>query len=106
MSSAVSSAMIYTGQPDFRLLNGMVSTSSLIAILSGGVTFIVLIRNQRAMVFTDEVVGELAHVTWPTREETVRASITVIFTTIFSASLLAAYDFVWKNIADYFLLGG
>jgi preprotein translocase subunit SecE len=58
------------------------------------------------MVFTDEVVGELARVTWPTRDETVRASVTVIFTTIFSASLLAAYDFLWKNIADYFLFSG
>jgi preprotein translocase subunit SecE len=105
MGSAVGSAFTRFGYPDYRLL-GLMSTSSLISVLAGITTFVALIRNQKVMVFTDEVVGELARVTWPTRDETVRASVTVIFTTIFSASLLAAYDFLWKNIADYFLFSG
>jgi preprotein translocase SecE subunit len=42
-------------------------------------------------------------VTWPSREETVRASTTVVLTTLFMASLLAVYDFTWKNLADLFL---
>jgi preprotein translocase subunit SecE len=105
MGSAVGSAFTRFGYPDYRLL-GLMSTSSLISVLVGLTTFVALIRNQKVMVFTDEVVGELARVTWPTRDETVRASVTVIFTTIFSASLLAAYDFLWKNIADYFLFSG
>lgn len=90
--SAVSTGFVYIGQPDIRLLGGMISISSLTSVIAGIVTFIVLIRNQKVMVFTDEVVGELARVTWPTRDETVRASVTVVFTTIFTASLLAAYD--------------
>lgn len=106
MSSAVSAGFIQIGQPDIRLLGGMISISSLISVIAGVATFIVLIRNQKVMVFTDEVVGELARVTWPTRDETVRASVTVVFTTIFTASLMAAYDYVWKNIADYFLFTG
>jgi preprotein translocase subunit SecE len=105
MGSAVGSAFTRFGYPDYRLL-GLMSTSSFISVLAGITTFVALIRNQKVMVFTDEVVGELARVTWPTRDETVRASVTVIFTTIFSASLLAAYDFLWKNIADYFLFSG
>ena len=79
------------------------NTSSVIALVGGAGLFIFLIRNKKYLAFTDETIGELAKVTWPTREETVRASVTVILTTVFIASLLSAYDYVWKNLADFFL---
>lgn len=88
--------------PDTRLL-GLLRTSSALALGAGLVTFIALIRNRKAISFTDEVIGELTKVTWPTREETVRASTTVVLTTLFTASLLAFYDFIWKNLADLLL---
>ncbi|NCG17818.1 MAG: preprotein translocase subunit SecE, partial [Rhodobacterales bacterium] len=53
--------------------------------------------------FTDEVIGELVTVTWPTRDETVRASTTVVLTTLFVAAVLAFYDLIWKSIADMIL---
>ena len=108
MSSAVASGITRFGWVDASPwgLSWLPPISTLVALLSGIVTFLVLIRNREVMMFTDEVVGELARVTWPTRDETVRASVVVIFTTIFSASLLAAYDFLWKNVADYFLFTG
>jgi preprotein translocase SecE subunit len=106
MSAAVSSGLTRFGVPDFRFFGFLPPMSTMCAIVAGVVTFGFLIRNQKAMLFTDEVVGELARVTWPTRDETVRASVVVIFTTIFTASLLAAYDFLWKNVADYFLFSG
>ena len=108
MSSAVASAITRFGWVDASPwgLGWLPPISTLVALATGIVTFVVLIRNREVMMFTDEVVGELARVTWPTRDETVRASVVVIFTTIFSASLLAAYDFLWKNVADYFLFTG
>ena len=106
MQSAVYSAFTRIGYPDYRILGGWASTSGTIAFVSGVATLVVLVRNERVLRFTDEVIGELARVTWPTRDETVRASVVVIFTTIFTASLLAAFDYLWKNLADYFLFSG
>jgi preprotein translocase subunit SecE len=103
VSAAVHSAFAFFGVADIRVLGTPVALSSLMAFLSGAALFIVVIRTHKWMTFIDEVVGELAKVSWPTREETVRASITVVATTVFTAALLGGYDFVWKNVADYFL---
>ena len=100
--SAYLSAVDYFMWTDRRLA-GLVTTSALLAVVIGFGTFFALLRNKEAVKFTDEVVGELRKVTWPTRDETVRATTTVIFTTIFVASLLGLYDLIWKNVADIFL---
>lgn len=102
VQAASVSAFAQFAWPDRRLL-GILSTTSAIALGAGLATFVGLIRNRKAVAFTDEVVGELRKVTWPTREETVRASTTVVLTTLFVAGLLAAYDFIWKNLADLVL---
>ena len=88
--------------PDTRLL-GLVNTSSSLAVLSGVIVFGALVRNVRATTFSDEVIGELAKVTWPTRDEAVKASTTVVLTTLFTAGLLAVYDLLWKRLADLIL---
>ena len=102
VQSATVSAFAQFAFPDNRLA-GLVNTSTAIALLTGGLTFAVLIRNRRALTFSSEVVGELQQVTWPTRDETVRGSTTVVLTTFFTAGLLAIYDFIWKNLADLVL---
>jgi preprotein translocase SecE subunit len=91
--------------PDNRLL-GLLNTSTALALASGAVSFGVMIRTKKAITFTDEVVGELNQVIWPTRDETVRASTTVVLTTLFTAGLLAFYDLIWKNLADIILFTG
>ncbi|TNE88652.1 MAG: preprotein translocase subunit SecE [Deltaproteobacteria bacterium] len=63
----------------------------------------VLLRNEQAVAFTDEVVEELTKVTWPTRDETVRASTTVVVATLFTAAVLGGYDYLWKQVADLVL---
>ncbi len=88
---------------DDRLLGGLVSLSTLISVIGSGVTFFALIRNKNAVKFTSEVINELMKVTWPSRDETVSATSTVIFTTLFIAALLGLYDLLWKNVADVFL---
>ncbi len=96
------SAFAQFAVPDNRI-GGLVNTSTSLALLTGIISFVALIRNRRALVFSAEVVGELMKVTWPSRQETVRASTTVVLTTVFTAALLAFYDFVWKNVADLIL---
>jgi preprotein translocase subunit SecE len=100
--SATESGLASQGLPDTRVL-GIVATSTLAGIVVGVVGFFGLLRTRRAVRFTDEVIGELAKVTWPTREEAMQATTTVIATTIFVAVLMAFYDLLWKNIADLVL---
>ncbi len=88
--------------PDNRVF-GLLNTTTVVAYVSGGISFIALLRNVKVTQFTDEVIDELSKVTWPTREETMRASTTVVLTTFFTAAVLAAYDAVWKNLADLVL---
>lgn len=82
---------------------GVFATSTLVGLVAGAATLFALLRNRDAVRFTDEVVGELARVTWPTREETLRATTTVVVTTLLVAALLGVYDLVWKNLADLIL---
>lgn len=102
VQAGTASAFAQFALPDTRV-GGLLPTSSVLALLSGALSFVILIRNRRALTFSGEVVSELVRVTWPTREETVRAATTVVLTTLFTASLLAVYDFTWKNLADLFL---
>ena len=100
--SATSSFVVATHIGDGRWL-GVFNTTTAVSIGLAAATFGGLIRNRKAVSFTDEVVDELAKVTWPTKDETVKASTTVVFTALFTAALLAGYDLIWKNVADYFL---
>ncbi|TVQ91729.1 MAG: preprotein translocase subunit SecE [Deltaproteobacteria bacterium] len=103
VSTALHSALMFFGIADIRVLGSPLALSTVIAVVVGLAGFLVVLRTRKYVTFIDEVVGELAKVSWPTREETVKASITVVGTTIFTAALLASYDYVFKNIADYFL---
>lgn len=102
VQSAAFSGMQQFAYADNMLL-GLISTSSALGVGAFFLSGLILMRWKRALLFTDEVVNELMQVTWPTRDETLRASTTVILTTFFTAAVLAAYDFLWKNLADFFL---
>ena len=102
LQAALTSGFAQFAVPDNRL-GGLVSTSTAISIFGALLTGVVLVRSKRAMTFSTEVVGELLRVTWPSRDEAVRASTTVVLTTLFTATLLAVYDFTWKNLADLIL---
>lgn len=103
LQSAVSSLVVYLDMQDLRLMGGLFNMSDLIAVVGGLVTFFGLLRNAQAVQFTDEVVGELLKVTWPTREEALQATSTVIFTALFVAAVIGFYDLVWNNVASFFL---
>jgi preprotein translocase subunit SecE len=103
VQAAVASAMLQFSVTDDRLLGGLTSTSTLLGVVGGGASFAIALRNAVWVKYADEVIGELRKVTWPSREETVRATTTVVLTTIFVAALLGLYDLLWKNVADLFL---
>ena len=101
--NAASSSMV----AQFALQNtrvfGLLSVTSLVAIVGAAGSFAYLIRSRQSLLFTDEIMQELAKVAWPNREETLRASTTVVVTTLLVAGLLGVYDLCWKNLADLIL---
>lgn len=101
VQAAVVSGMAQFAYPD-NPIGGLVATSTVAGTLAAALCFVILIRYRKAMTFTDEVVGEVRQVTFPERDEAMRASTTVVLTTFFTAALLAGYDFIWKNVADGF----
>jgi preprotein translocase SecE subunit len=102
VSSASVSGFAQFAVPDTRF--GPFTLSTLLALGSAVAFFAYAIRNEQWVVYTAECVDELYKVTWPTREETVRASTTVVTATLLVAALLGFYDFLWKNLADFVLL--
>jgi preprotein translocase subunit SecE len=102
VQSAIVSSVDFFGWTDSRLL-GLVNASVVASVAAGFAVFFGLLRNQQAVKFTDEVIGELRKVTWPSREETISATTTVILTTLFVAVLIGFYDLLWKNVADLVL---
>ena len=59
-----------------------------------------LYKNPRVHKLTTEVAGELARVTWPTRDETYTSTIVVIVTSIVAAVYLGVWDFIWSGLTD------
>ena len=56
---------------------------------------------RRAVIrISHEIVGELAKVTWPSREETQVSTIVVIVTSIIAAIIVGSFDAVWSTITD------
>lgn len=101
-ASAALAVMTGSGQPD-HLVGGVVALSTLIGVAFGVAVFFILLRNTRAVTFTNEAIGELVKVTWPSREETITsATVVVVVSTIFSGAL-ALFDFAWARITELFL---
>lgn len=103
LQSGASAAFLQLGAEDTRFIGGLLNTSTAIALLGTVGTFFGLARNARATKFVHEVVAELLRVTWPSREETLEATTTVIFTSLFVSLVIGFYDLFWKNVADFFL---
>ncbi|MEM6980391.1 MAG: preprotein translocase subunit SecE [Planctomycetota bacterium] len=69
------------------------------ALLLGGLWFAFRIVNwPRFAEFLIAVEAEMNKVTWPSKDELVRASIVVMFTIFFLAITLFAFDVIWQFI--------
>jgi preprotein translocase subunit SecF len=105
LRSAAGAFMVNMGHPDGMVL-GIMHQSAMLGLVSGALTFFILMRHKAAVQFTDETVTELARTTWPDREETIRSTTVVIITTTFIAISLGIFDFIWKRVANIFLFTG
>jgi preprotein translocase SecE subunit len=76
----------------------MIASALAAAVSAGGVW--TLHRHPRIKAWTDEVVAELAKVTWPSRPETSASTIVVIVASIIAAIIIGAFDAAWSAITD------
>ncbi len=63
----------------------------------GGILFLLLYSNSQANQFMDEVFQELGRVTWPTKDETSKATVVVLIMVLISGVILGGFDrfFTW-----------
>ncbi|MBL7715518.1 MAG: preprotein translocase subunit SecE [Bdellovibrionales bacterium] len=64
------------------------------------VLFFALFKNRQANGFMNEVVDELAKVTWPTQKETTSATVIVIIMVLISGVVLGLLDYVWTRLVQ------
>ena len=53
--------------------------------------------------YLKDVRGEMQHVAWPTRRQTIAYTLLVIGISLLAAALLGVFDFLFTNIADRFI---
>ena len=69
------------------------------AVLAASVT-IFLYRHPTVSRVSNEIVGELAKVSWPSRDEIQAATIVVIITSIIASIIVGAFDAAWSSLTD------
>ncbi len=63
-----------------------------LACLLGAITFIILIKNSKAMAFMSDAVHELLNVSWPNQKEIKLGTIVVIVTVVLAGLALGVLD--------------
>ena len=89
-------AWSYFAKPNDLLINA-------IALVTAGTAAIVAYRNEQVFASVVEVTRELEKVTWPTRKETMAATIVVIVTVVIAAAILSSFDALWSFFTNWFL---
>jgi preprotein translocase SecE subunit len=101
LRSGLVAAFAQFGLADDRI--AFLSTTSLVSLVVAVGLLVAGLRYVPFLTFLDEVIAELGRVTWPTRQEAVRAAGTVVVTAGFLAVVISIYDLVWKNLANLIL---
>lgn len=65
------------------------------ALVVGAGVFLTLYKSTVASTFMNEVVSELGKVTWPTQDETVKATIAVLIAVVIAGVILWLVDLLW-----------
>ena len=74
-----------------------------VSVLVGAILFVALYRNDQANQFMNEVVAELARVTWPTQKDTASATMIVIIMVVVSGMILGLLDYFWIQLLKWVL---
>ena len=80
----------------------VVAPSDIIAAVIGIATFVILLKNARVNIFTNEVINELSKVVWPPRKETVLSTGVVSVLVAICAVILFLFDLTWGSLVKVF----
>jgi len=59
---------------------------------------------KRAINYIKDTKGELKHVSWPTRKQTIAFTFIILAIAIFIALFLGFFDFIFTRILDRFII--
>jgi len=79
--------------------------TEIIAIVSGLVSFIILLRSKKVNTFTNDTLTELGKVVWPNRKETVISTGVVSVLVAIAAGVLFCFDMLWGALVRIFYQG-
>jgi preprotein translocase SecE subunit len=71
------------------------------SVVAGGLLFFILWKNQKSNTFMNEVMSELARVTFPTPKETMNATVVVIIMVIISGLILGLFDYLCTTLLKW-----
>ena len=91
------------GWDDMPIIAREVTLTRLIAIGVAVGAAVFVIKHGPTFQLANEVVDELAKVTWPTREETGNATVVVIVTVVVCSAYLGVFDAVWLSLTNWIL---
>jgi preprotein translocase subunit SecE len=86
-----------------RRLPGISFLKEAAPFVLGIACFLILLNHARANLVLEEVVSELKKVTWPDRQEVVRATTVVIICIMVASFILAGFDLMWGKVISYLL---
>jgi preprotein translocase subunit SecE len=69
-----------------------------LGILLGMATFVLVIKNSKAMTFLEEVYAELVKVTWPDKDSITKSTIGIIIGVAILAGLFVLVDFIVQKL--------
>ena len=74
-----------------------------LSVVLAAVLFLSLYLNEQVNQFMNEVMVELSRVTWPTRKETMSATVVVLVMVVLSGLVLGILDYLWTTLLKWVL---
>ena len=94
---------IFAHVTDFEIMGDMIKLSTVVGFVVSVVTMLLVWRNKKLYEGGLNVAREMKKVTWPTKDETLYATKTVIVTSVIVAAILSVFDFFFKWLTGLIL---
>ncbi len=92
--------------PNVAIVGSQITLATLVALAGAVALMFWAYKRRDYRAYITEVVLELAKVTWPSLEETKRATLVVSMFTIVASAFIFFADKFWQYVTDFLLLPG
>lgn len=86
-----------------RRIAGITFIREALPVFLGCLCFAILFKHPRVNLVMEEVISELKKVTWPPRDEVVKATMVVITCILIASFILAGFDVMWGKVIGVLL---